>query len=204
MADKILLGHGAEAKVWLENGEVIKERVKKGYRIEELDRDLRESRTKREAKLYKRAEGIVPKLIREEIQNSSIVVEHVKGELLEKTIADEKNISEVFLELGKSVGALHSRQIVHGDLTTANVVVSGKRVVVIDLGLSFVSTKVEDYAVDLHVFRQGLFAKHPEIAEECWNRFLEGYAVFSGAKDVVKRLEKVEKRGRYKRKKSES
>jgi TP53 regulating kinase-like protein len=76
-------------------------------------------------------------------------------------------------------------------------IVKGDSVAFIDFGLSYQSTKVEDKAVDLHLFLQALESKHFDVKELAWASVLEGYRP-SGREDILKRLEAVERRGRNK------
>jgi Kae1-associated kinase Bud32 len=90
--------------------------------------------------------------------------------------------------------------IIHGDLTTSNMILNSE-VFFIDFGLSFFSEKVEDKAVDLHLLRQALESKHYKVWEECFTAVRQGYeGTANDAELVLKRLEVVESRGRYKRK----
>mgnify|MGYP001607177659 CR=1 FL=1 len=50
-----LIARGAEAVIYLKDGKLVKERVKKGYRLEEIDEALRKRRTRSEAKLLREA-----------------------------------------------------------------------------------------------------------------------------------------------------
>jgi Kae1-associated kinase Bud32 len=68
----------------------------------------------------------------------------------------------------------------------------------IDFGLGFESAKIEDKAVDLHLIKQALEAKHFQHAGEFFKHVLEGYKTSKNYKETIKRLELVEKRGRYK------
>jgi TP53 regulating kinase-like protein len=58
---------------------------------------------------------------------------------------------------------MHDADVVHGDLTTSNVIVRGtdSQVVLIDFGLSSISTVVEDKAVDLYVLERAFISTHP-------------------------------------------
>ena len=49
-----LLSQGAEAKLFLEEGKVKKDRFPKSYRIKELDATLRGQRTRKEAKILEK------------------------------------------------------------------------------------------------------------------------------------------------------
>ena len=103
-------------------------------------------------------------------------------------------------EIGKKIGILHSNDIIHGDLTTSNMILE-KEIKFIDFGLSFFSNKVEDKAVDLHLLRQALESKHHDIWEKCFEAALKGYKQgYPAYKEVISRLEKVEARGRNKAK----
>ncbi|MCX6749275.1 MAG: hypothetical protein NTW17_00835 [Candidatus Pacearchaeota archaeon] len=68
----------------------------------------------------------------------------------------------------------------------------------IDFGLGFISPKIEDKAVDLHLLKQALEAKHFTHWYELFNEVLKGYSFSKNSKQVLKQLKKVEARGRYK------
>jgi len=96
---------------------------------------------------------------------------------------------------------LHNHLIIHGDLTTSNMILN-KEIYFIDFGLSFFSEKAEDKAVDLHLLKEGLESKHYRIWEECFRCALEAYRKEANkSSETLKRLEIVEKRGRYRAKK---
>ena len=195
------LQEGAEAKVFFEDGTVIKERVKKNYRHEALDAVIRKTNTRKEVKLLqKAAEHIpVPKVITHSDKEMTIQMEFIEGKKLRDVIGSV-NRKNIFTRVGKKIAKLHNASIIHGDLTTSNIIVHDK-VYFIDFGLGFVSTKIEDKAVDLHILKKALESKHYLHAEECFHYLLEGYTKEN--KDVemiLRRLEKVEKRGHYKHK----
>ena len=97
-------------------------------------------------------------------------------------------------KLGEQTAKLHDAGIIHGDLTTSNAILRNSDIFVIDFGLSFFSHKIEDKAVDLHLIKQALEAKHYQNWEKLFSAFLKGYK----NKEVIERLKKVEARGRYK------
>ena len=76
-----LIAQGAEAKLYKEGDQLIKERVSKGYRVPEIDKKLIKRRTKREAKVLKDLEklGFTPKLI--DNDGTKIVMEFIKGKV---------------------------------------------------------------------------------------------------------------------------
>jgi TP53 regulating kinase and related kinases len=199
-----LISQGAEATVYLEDGFVIKKRQPKTYRNAQLDRKLRVFRTRREAKVLKKLEELgvaVPALRTFSDTPASITMEYVEGKKL-RDVLNEKNGTVLCREIGNAVGTMHSNGIIHGDLTTSNMMVRDGKIVFIDFGLSFFSEKDEDKAVDIHLFKQALASSHARLSEKCLPSFFEGYAESNqSGEGVCKRLEQVETRGRNKRKK---
>ncbi len=186
---------GAEATVEIEGEEVIKRRKEKKYRHPELDKKLREERTETEARLIQEAgkhNVNVPKT--EKTESSTLKMERIEGKPVKEVIEEEPSTMEGF---GENVALLHSTDIIHGDLTTSNAI-AGEKVFLIDFGLSFRSQRNEDKAVDIHLLKQVLNSSHPEIAEEAWDNFLEGYREYEKSEEVLKQLKDVESRGRYK------
>ena len=198
---KKLIAQGAEAKLFLEKNRIIKDRIKKDYRIKQIDERLRKSRTRREAKILDKLQILSfpgPKLI--DCDNKeTIIMENIKGKMI-RDILEKKDYIKLSKEIGKKIAVLHNNHIIHGDLTTSNMILN-KEIFFIDFGLSFFSHKVEDKAVDLHLLKQALESKHYTICDKCFNSAIKAYEKESKqGKDVLKRLEEVEKRGRYKKK----
>lgn len=195
-----IIAKGAEATLTRIDNTVVKERVAKTYRLAVLDNKLRQSRTRRETKILEKlfALGIpAPKLLKTDDKTMRITMEHIQGKLLKDMLHEQ---SEKFgYEIGCIIGKLHANNIIHGDLTTSNMILADK-ITLIDFGLSFVSLKQEDKAVDLHLLRQALQSKHHDIHEQCFTAVLQGYHETNPeAKNVIQQLEKVEKRGRNKK-----
>ncbi len=193
-----ILASGAEAVLSREDNIVVKTRIPKQYRHPELDAKLRKSRTRREAKVIEKlaqAGVAVPQLVSFDDKAMTVTMSYVDGRPLQEVFAEKP---EYFAgEIGRIIATLHSHEIIHGDLTTSNLVFAGK-LHLIDFGLSFFSQKAEDRATDLHVLLQGLKALHKN---DCCSLILQSYKEnFSGAEEVLKRLENVESRGRNKRK----
>jgi TP53 regulating kinase-like protein len=104
-------------------------------------------------------------------------------------------------EVGRSIGKLHQTGIIHGDLTNSNMIVETNtgKLYFIDFGLGFHSDRDEDKAVDIHLVKQALEARHHRIFEKAFDFIIDGYKKGNnGWRSVLKRLERVEKRGRYK------
>ncbi len=100
-------------------------------------------------------------------------------------------------EAGRTVGKLHTAGIVHGDLTTSNLIMREERCVLIDFGLSLASSEIEARGVDLHVLFQTLESTTDNFSE-LKEAFTRGYEhTFSGAAEVLGREREIEKRGRY-------
>lgn len=185
---------GAEAIIEVVDGKVLKNRKAKKYRHRELDRKIREERTETEVKLMNEAIKYGVKAPESEKKDdSTISMDKIEGMPL-KEVIDER--PEILKSYGENVSNLHSADIIHGDLTTSNALVS-EGLYLIDFGLSFRSDRVEDKAVDIHLLKQVLNSSHPEVSDEAWENFLEGYRP-ENREEVLDQLEEVEKRGRYK------
>lgn len=197
----MILAQGAEAIIRKEKDVVRKERPVKGYRLHEIDEKLRKTRTRREANILKKLNDnnvAVPELISVDDKDMVIDMSFVEGGKLRDVLESNLILAK---EVGRLVGQLHSLNIIHADLTTSNLLVKNSRVFLVDFGLSFVSTKVEDKAVDLHVLRHAMESTHHKAYEQIMKLVREGYkSTYPQAQEVFDRLEKVELRGRNKRK----
>ena len=194
-----LIKQGAESIIILDKGKIIKHRIKKLYRVKEIDEKIRKSRTRSEAKLLEKSPVRVPKILNVDEKDMKIEMQYLNGELL-KDIFDklkEKERLSLCKTLGEEISKLHSAEIIHGDLTTSNFILYNKEIYFIDFGLGFFSNKTEDKAVDLHLLKQALESKHYKHFKKSYQQILKHYR----HKDVLKRLEKVESRGRYKERK---
>ncbi|MBW2978353.1 Kae1-associated serine/threonine protein kinase [Candidatus Woesearchaeota archaeon] len=192
---------GAEATIFLEGTKIIKDRLKKEYRHPEIDEKLRKSRTRREAKVLDKLKAIdfpAPTLHDMCDKAMQLRMDMIQGNKIRDILY--QNPVALSEEMGKKIGILHKNDIIHGDLTTSNMILE-KEIKFIDFGLSFFSNKVEDKAVDLHLLRQALESKHYEIWEKCFEAALKGYKETNPDSNLVlNRLEKVENRGRNKAK----
>jgi len=195
---KQIIGRGAEAVLIKENGLLVKDRIKKGYRLPVLDEKLRKQRTKKEAKLLEKARELipVPKVIETDEKNK-IEMEFIEGKKLSEHIDNLENAEEICMQIGNNTAKLHDSNIIHGDLTTSNMILKNNKVYFIDFGLGFNSERIEDKAVDLHLLRQALEAKHFKSWEKLFNFVLKGYKSKDREKILIQ-LKKVESRGRYK------
>ncbi len=194
----MIVARGAEAVLKKEGNLLVKERIKKDYRIDEIDLVLRKQRTKREAKSIQLANTLIPspKLHNVDEKTMIITMDYLNGDIL-RDIVHTTNRTKIFTTLGKMIKTLHDANLIHGDLTTSNVIIVDGVPHLIDFGLSCASHKIEDKAVDVRLFKQALQSKHYEYVDECFEAFLQGY---QGDTEFLERFDKVEGRGRYKQK----
>lgn len=188
LSDVIYLG--GEAEVIL--GEVvIKKRKPKRYRIREIDEMLRFKRTKTEAKLISLARRLgVPTPIILDVEEDTIVMEKVEGIPVKECMNEE-----ISREIGRMVAKLHNANIIHGDITPMNIILSNGKLYFLDFGLAFIDNRIEAKGVDVHVYFESLKAGF-ENWENLKKAFIEGYLEL-GKSEVIKRAEEIESRGRY-------
>jgi len=209
VSDTMLIHKGAEANLYLEqwhNRIVIrKQRVVKKYRLPELDYRLRYERTRHEAKLLhlaKRAGVPTPLVYFVDIPNTSLIMQFLNGNKLRDYLMRAKNskeIEQIFNKVGIFTAKLHKENIIHGDLTTSNMILYSDTIFFIDFGLGFISLDIEDKAVDIRMLKTVLNSTHYEIFDITYNSFINGYRSILGsdADAILTRLEEVERRGRY-------
>ncbi len=207
----MLLYRGAEADIlmgrWQGMRAIYKVRKPLAYRLPVLDDAIRRQRTLREAEMIRQAKqaGVPsPYIYDVDVPRSTLVMEYVEGERLKDEAASmgEDEARQVFREFGTDVARLHSAGIVHGDLTTANVVRRKGALVFIDFGLSFRTTRLEDQAVDLRLIKETLVGAHPAVSKLALEALLKGYSEVAGAtrsRAVQRQLRGIERRGRYAR-----
>jgi len=192
-----LLKLGAEARLTVKGKVLTKKRIKKGYRLKQIDEPLRLKRTTREANLMqraKRAKVNVPNILTVDKKSASIEMDLIKGKRIDLCLT-EKNVEKT----GAGIGRLHSAGIIHGDLTTSNILVKQGGIYFIDFGLGEVSESVEKRGVDIRVFKESINTTKPKKLGSLMRAFWKGYKrECSEAENVMERLNKIEKRGRYK------
>ncbi len=201
-----ILGRGAEAVLVLEErGKervVRKDRVRKGYRIAQLDFLLRKRRTKAEASLMSwaaRAGVNAPRVW--DTGEDFITMEYIEGESVKESFESmsEKKREEICRKIGEAVGKLHSAGIMHGDLTTSNMIVRGQHLYLLDFGLGKRTTRTEDFATDLLLLMESLKAAHFRFLDSAWRNIIKAYKHnYTNSTTVLKRVEKIALRRRYK------
>ncbi|KAG9233895.1 kinase-like protein [Amylocarpus encephaloides] len=214
----------------------LKYRPSKPYRHPILDARLTKHRILSEARVLVkcRREGVaVPAVYALDEREGWLMIEWVEGEVVriklnewlkrrkevdaqaERPLLEDPALKDFLGRVGTAVGKMHGIGIVHGDLTSSNLMLRLKEeavnpadeeesrnavlkgeVVLIDFGLASQSTADEDRAVDLYVLERAFGSTHPS-AEEAFAEVLAAYGKsFKGANIVLKKLEDVRMRGR--------
>lgn len=200
-----LIAKGAESNIvkssYLSRDAVLKNRISKNYRIPEIDNKIRKARTKLEAKLLsdvKKAGVVTPILYDVDLHDKTILMEEIKGDLVKDIINED-----LAYEIGENIAKFHNLNIIHGDITSSNMIVNDKnQLVFIDFGLGRYSDLFEDKAVDLLVLKKSLQSIDYNTAIKIFDKVLEGYADeynddSLNREQIIKKINEIESRGRY-------
>ena len=204
--DKIIY-QGAEAKIsiskYMGMKVIKKRRISKKYRIKNIDNKLISYRTKEEAKLIidSRKSGVcVPIIYDIDLLNGIITMEYLKGKRIKDILnnINEKDRNIICEKIGESVAMLHNKDIIHGDITTSNMIIFNDNIHFIDFGLGEKNSEIEAKGVDLHVLMEAIESTHSKYSN-CFEHVLKGYKrkLYSNAELVIKKIEDIVKRGRY-------
>jgi TP53 regulating kinase-like protein len=201
---KKLLKKGAESELyltdWYGQTAVSKIRVSKKYRHYSIDLNLRKYRTLHEASIMSSVKmfGVeAPFIYFLDSNNFEIIMEYVVGNVLKDVFSPKYCI-----ELGEIIAKLHLNNIIHGDITTSNFIVTpDNRLIMIDFGLSFFSERLEDKAVDIRLFKEILTSVHVDCSKISFDNFMVGYSKIYGKKSlkILNLVNEIEQRGRYSR-----
>jgi len=205
-----LIKKGAEASLYLADWHgrrvIIKKRLPKIYRPTVLDEQIRVYRTIHEPQLMheaKKAGVPTPIIFQVDVVNTTIVMEFVEGKQV-KVLLNEVESAErqcVSFTVGESIGKLHVHGLVHGDLTTSNMIMaSDGKVFFVDFGLGEKNKELEARGVDMHLMNRALQSTHFRFAEECFDAVVNGYSRVVGdrvAKSVLDKIGEIKRRGRY-------
>jgi Kae1-associated kinase Bud32 len=202
-----ILYQGAEAKIcrseYMNFDIVKKRRITKSYRIKNIDSRLISSRTKEEAKLMieTRNHGVsVPIIYDVDLKNGVITMEYLKGKRIKDILndIDEDERARICRMIGESIAMFHNNDIIHGDITTSNMILMNDKIHFIDFGLGEKNSEVEAKGVDLHVLMEAIESTHSRYSN-CFDYVLEGYKneLKDDANPVIKKIEDIVKRGRY-------
>jgi TP53 regulating kinase-like protein len=204
------LKKGAEASLFLANWHgkrvIVKARFPKKYRPPALDAKIRSYRTAHEPQLMheaKKAGVPTPTIFLVDMKDTVITMEFVEGKQVKQVLAyvSEKERQELCTRIGGLIGKMHRRGVIHGDLTTSNMIWNGEgKIFLIDFGLGEKNNELEARGVDLHLMKRSLQSTHYQFAEECFKAVLAGYSAVLGTEEAQKVFEKIheiERRGRY-------
>jgi TP53 regulating kinase-like protein len=205
-----LLKKGAEASLFLASWHgrrvIVKARFPKKYRPAELDAKIRSYRTAHEPQLMHEAKlaGVpTPTIFLVDMKNTAITMEFVEGKQVKQVLphVPRKEQQELCVRIGVLIGKLHKHGVVHGDLTTSNMILSGEgKIFLVDFGLGEKNAELEARGVDLHLMKRALQSTHCQFAEECFRKVLRGYSEILGgesAEKVFEKIREIERRGRY-------
>jgi TP53 regulating kinase-like protein len=205
-----LLKKGAEASLflaeWHGRKAIIKVRIPKKYRPTALDEQIRSYRTVHEPQLMHEAKaaGVATPLIYiVNVPDSTIIMEYIEGQQVKQVLNKISKVDRhsVCVKIGESAARLHSYGLIHGDLTTSNMIqtLDGKMYFV-DFGLGEKNIEIEAKGVDLHLLKRALQSTHYQFWEECFKSVLCGYTSVCGVKlaeKVYEKIREIERRGRY-------
>ncbi len=209
-AEKKLLKKGAEASLFLAKWHglnvVVKVRIPKKYRPETLDKQIRTYRTVHEPQLMHEAKAAgvpTPLIYMVNVPEATITMQHIEGDQIKQIInkLSEDRRRELCVEIGKLIGKLHRQGLIHGDLTTSNMILNPTgKIFFVDFGLGEKNIEVEAQGVDLHLMKRALQSTHYPFWEDCFRNVVCGYSSVLGveaAEKVYEKIREIERRGRY-------
>jgi len=202
-----ILYQGAEAKIckskFMGFDVVEKRRISKSYRIKEIDSQLIYYRTREEAKLISEARknGVsVPIIFDVDQEKGIIIMEYLKGKRIKDIFnkIGEEERANICKKIGISIGRLHKNNLIHGDITTSNMIYQEGKIHFIDFGLGEINSEIEAKGVDLHVLMEAIESAHSKFSN-FFKYVLDGYKseYMEEAGSVIKKIDEIVKRGRY-------
>ena len=208
--EKTLFKKGAEASLyladWHQRRVIIKMRIPKKYRSPVLDEQIRNYRTVHEPQLIHEAKAAgvpTPLIYMVNVTESSITMEYIEGQQVKQLLnkVSKAKRHDICVKIGESIAKLHSHGLIHGDLTTSNMILSTKgKLFFVDFGLGEKNGELEAQGVDLHLLKRALQSTHYLFWEDCFQSVLCGYTSVLGvelAEKVYEKIREIEKRGRY-------
>jgi TP53 regulating kinase-like protein len=206
----LLIRKGAEANLYLADWHgrrvVLKIRLPKEYRPVKLDEQIRTYRTVHESQLMHEAKeaGVpTPKIFLIDVKNTTIMMEFIEGKQIKLLINDLSEIERrnLCFGIGQLIAKLHKKGVIHGDLTTSNMIMNAHgKVFFVDFGLGEKSEELEARGVDLHLMKRALESTHYQFAESCYKSVIDGYGSLLSSKElqnILEKIKEIERRGRY-------
>jgi len=142
----------------------------------------------------------VPIIFDVDLENGIITLEYLKGKRIKDILNDlsEEERSRICKMIGENIAKFHNNDIIHGDITTSNMILLDDRIHFIDFGLGEINSEIEAKGVDLHVLMEAIESTHSQHSN-CFDYVLDGYrkGLKGDADLVVKKVEDIVKRGRY-------
>jgi len=200
----MLLKRGAEAEIhlteFLGRKAIAKWRIPKTYRNKNIDESLRKNRTKSEARLISEVKkyGVsAPVIYDVNVDECMIIMQYINGKRIKDILnnVSENERKKICYKIGESVGKMHVNNIIHGDLTTSNMILLDDKIFFIDFGLGEKNSEVEAKGVDLHVMMEGFEGAHSEV--DAFGYVLDSYEPYDKKGMCVKRMQEISERGRY-------
>jgi TP53 regulating kinase-like protein len=191
---------GAESNIyltkWYDKKAISKIRIPKIYRQRMLDEELRRRRTISESKMITMTKEFglrTPYIYFVDPFRAEIVMEFISGTRASKVLT-----SSICFDIGNFVSTLHLFNIIHGDLTPSNFIVN-RKITMIDMGLSFYSTRIEDKATDIRLFKEILKSIYHQSYSKFFGEFLDGYKSVNSKEleKILQRIDEIEARKRY-------
>jgi len=201
---------GAEADLYLADWHgrkvVLKKRLPKEYRPKMLDEQIRAYRTIHEPQLMheaKKAGVPTPIIFLVDHKSTTIIMEYIEGKQVKQILNEvtERQRQNLCFRTGEMIGRLHEYGIIHGDLTTSNLILrSDGKIFFLDFGLGDKTKELEARGVDLHLMKRALQSTHYKFADECFESAIRGYSTVmcpETSENVLEKIKEIEKRGRY-------
>ena len=185
---------------------ILKKRLPKEYRHVKLDEQIRTYRTVHESQLMHEAKeaGVpTPNIFLIDVKNATIIMEFIEGKQIKLLLNDLSEIERrnLCFGIGQLIAKLHKKGVIHGDLTTSNMIINAHgKVFFVDFGLGEKSEKLEARGVDLHLMKRALESTHYQFAESCYKSVIEGYSSLLSSKElqnILEKIKEIERRGRY-------
>jgi TP53 regulating kinase-like protein len=205
-----LIKKGAEASLYLADWHgrkvVMKKRLPKKYRPSKLDEQIRTYRTMHEPQLMheaKKAGLPTPTIFMVDVKNATIIMEFIAGRQVKQLLGEvtKNERQSLCLRIGELIGRIHYHGIIHGDLTTSNMILdSDGKLFFVDFGLGEKTKELEARGVDLHLMKRALQSTHFRFTEECFNAVIQGYSRALDdeiVKNILDKIREIERRGRY-------
>ena len=207
MTKEKIIYQGAEAKIckskYMDYDVVEKRRISKSYRIKEIDKQLISSRTREEAKLMIEARkyGVsVPIIYDIDLEKGIITMDYIKGNRVKDILNSlkEEERASICKKIGENIAKMHNNDIIHGDITTSNMILMDDMIHFIDFGLGEKNSEIEAKGVDLHVLMEAINSTHSKYSK-CFDYVLDGYKkeLKNDANLVIRKIDEIVKRGRY-------